>query len=213
MNGSAHKLRRKTLWLRGSIKLFGEEGEPRGSRGPFVFLRAESVYNGVLTRWEPFMCWVVAALIQPVCPIALLYLAGATPPESPTRALFARLQAEALSAALDRYRADVGAYPAERVGLRALTHNFGAANWRGPYLNREIPHDPIFRDPWGGAYLYRVRSGGRPEVIAAGALPEAVNTRRRRSLLCLTGAALAALGFFGYPFLPNLLEKFNRGSV
>jgi len=62
----------------------------------------------------------------------------------------ARAQMEILGAALDTYRLDNGSYPSTRDGLEALWKAPpGAANWRGPYLRKEVPVDP-----WGHPYVY-----------------------------------------------------------
>src|SRR5829696_217082 len=54
----------------------------------------------------------------------------------------ARAQMEMLGAALDTYRLDNGAYPSTQDGLAVLwkaPSGGGAANWRGPYLRKEVP--------------------------------------------------------------------------
>jgi general secretion pathway protein G len=63
----------------------------------------------------------------------------------------ARAQMEAFEKALDAFRLDVGRYPSSAEGLAALMAKpANAANWRGPYLTKDIPPDP-----WGGTYQYR----------------------------------------------------------
>jgi len=66
----------------------------------------------------------------------------------------AKAQVELLSTALDNYRLDNGGYPSTEQGLVALqekpTREPIPANWRGPYLKRNIP-----LDPWGRPYIYR----------------------------------------------------------
>ena len=67
----------------------------------------------------------------------------------------ARLQLSSVSKALDAFRLDVGRYPSENEGLRALLIlPTNAPKWRGPYLQGEIP-----LDPWGNAYVYRRPAG------------------------------------------------------
>ena len=64
----------------------------------------------------------------------------------------AKSQIEMLSAALDAYRLDNGAYPTTQQGLDALwtiPTTDPPSNWRGPYLRKPVPPDP-----WGRAYLY-----------------------------------------------------------
>lgn len=74
----------------------------------------------------------------------------------------ARTQIEMLGAALDAYRLDNGRYPTTEQGLAALqaapTSEPRPANWRGPYLRKEVPPDP-----WGRQYVYRFpASNGKP---------------------------------------------------
>jgi len=64
----------------------------------------------------------------------------------------ARLQIENLSATLDMYRLEVGRYPSNAEGLKALVENPGnLPNWNGPYLKKgDVP-----KDPWGFDYQYQ----------------------------------------------------------
>ncbi|MBM3489339.1 MAG: type II secretion system protein GspG [Alphaproteobacteria bacterium] len=64
----------------------------------------------------------------------------------------ARLQVESLATALDFYRLDVGGYPTQEQGLKALiARPADVAVWRGPYLKAQALPD----DPWGRPYVYR----------------------------------------------------------
>ncbi len=60
---------------------------------------------------------------------------------------------EAISTALDMYKADNGEYPTTEQGLDALrrppTTDPVPKNWNGPYLKK-----PITTDPWGHPYVY-----------------------------------------------------------
>jgi general secretion pathway protein G len=61
----------------------------------------------------------------------------------------AAAQMKTLADVLGQYRLDIGHYPDEEQGLEALvTQPAGEANWRGPYLDREVP-----KDPWGNPYI------------------------------------------------------------
>ena len=84
---------------------------------------------------------------------------------NPARATAARSQIDAFMTALDNYLIDVGSYPTTEQGLEALRTDPGVADWRGPYLRKEIP-----LDPWGTDYVYRApgRSGGF-EIVSYGA--------------------------------------------
>ena len=65
----------------------------------------------------------------------------------------ARAQIEIFALALDAYRLDNDAYPTSAVGLEALRIEPAASiarGWRGPYLRKDVPHDP-----WDRPYVYR----------------------------------------------------------
>ena len=83
-----------------------------------------------------------------ICASILVILGGfvAHPARDPNRIryLLATLQAQEISKALERYKADCGDYPAVGSGLRALALNPGGECWKGPYLT----HVPA--DPWHG---------------------------------------------------------------
>jgi general secretion pathway protein G len=67
----------------------------------------------------------------------------------------ARAQIDAFDKALEAYRIDMGRYPNDSEGLRALVERPAGdgGRWRGPYLKSGIP-----ADPWGGTYVYRATS-------------------------------------------------------
>jgi len=91
--------------------------------------------------------------------IVIGLLAGLVGPQiigrvSEAKGATARTQIEMIGVALDSYRLDNGRYPTTEQGLAALRTQPNTeplpANWRGPYLRREVP-----MDPWGRAYEYR----------------------------------------------------------
>lgn len=66
----------------------------------------------------------------------------------------AKAQIDALDKALQAYRIDMGRFPSEGDGLRALvTAPPNEPRWRGPYLKDQVP-----LDPWGSPYQYRIPS-------------------------------------------------------
>lgn len=63
----------------------------------------------------------------------------------------ARAQIDAFHKALQAYRIDMGRFPNDGEGLKALVAAPGSdPRWRGPYLNDSVP-----LDPWGSPYQYR----------------------------------------------------------
>jgi general secretion pathway protein G len=84
-----------------------------------------------------------------------------------SRTQTSRVQIQALMASLDLYRLDVGRYPTDEEGLRALVDRVPTApNWNGPYLSRRQG----LTDPWGNSYLYRLPGRSGPvEVFSLGA--------------------------------------------
>jgi general secretion pathway protein G len=65
----------------------------------------------------------------------------------------ANVQIESIASGLDLFLLDVGRYPTDQEGLRALVEQPGnLTRWNGPYLSRPS----ILTDPWGQAYVYHV---------------------------------------------------------
>lgn len=64
----------------------------------------------------------------------------------------AAVQIKDLEQGAELFKLDVGRFPTNDEGLRALIVRPGSANgWKGPYLKKaELPDDP-----WGNAYLYQ----------------------------------------------------------
>jgi general secretion pathway protein G len=87
---------------------------------------------------------ILGLLVALAAPRVMKYLGSA-------RSDTARIQIEKLSGVLDLYRLEIGRYPTEQEGLRALVEKPAQAdNWNGPYLkNRES-----LIDPWGQPYGY-----------------------------------------------------------
>ncbi len=83
-----------------------------------------------------------------------------------SRTKTAQVQIQALMSSLDLYRLDVGRYPSEEEGLRALVDRPQTAQlWNGPYLSRRNG----LMDPWGNAYGYRAPGRNAPiEVFTLG---------------------------------------------
>ncbi|MBT9512312.1 MAG: type II secretion system major pseudopilin GspG [Acidovorax sp.] len=70
----------------------------------------------------------------------------------------AKIQIAEIEQSLDLFKLDVGRYPTDAEGLRALVERPATAQgWTGSYLKKGLP-----TDPWGAAYLYKNpgRNGG-----------------------------------------------------
>lgn len=88
---------------------------------------------------------ILGLLMSVVGPRVMKYVGGA-------KTDTARMQIEELSAALDMYHLEVGRYPSQDVGLRALIEQpAGEKRWKGPYLRKST----VPNDPWGNDYVYR----------------------------------------------------------
>ncbi|MES2161410.1 MAG: type II secretion system major pseudopilin GspG [Pseudomonadota bacterium] len=71
----------------------------------------------------------------------------------------AGLQIETLTTALNYYQIDVGAYPSQEQGLKALLQRPPEVqNWRGPYIRKE----QHLLDPWRRPFLYQVPGRNGP---------------------------------------------------
>lgn len=86
----------------------------------------------------------------------------------------AQLQIEAFSSALDIFFIDVGRYPTQAEGLRALMEPpSGALSWSGPYLRgNSVP-----LDPWGREYRYS-GDGGNYHILTMG--PDGAGATQQR---------------------------------
>jgi general secretion pathway protein G len=63
----------------------------------------------------------------------------------------AKAQISEFESVLDVYRLDLGHYPTNDEGLKALNTRPGNLDkWDGPYLRKDLPPDP-----WGHPYVYR----------------------------------------------------------
>ncbi len=79
----------------------------------------------------------------------------------------AAIQTESLAADLDMFFIDVGRYPNETEGLKALlSQPADAAGWAGPYVRSQRN----LIDPWGRDFVYEPASDGfGARVISLGA--------------------------------------------
>jgi general secretion pathway protein G len=90
---------------------------------------------------------ILGLLIGLVAPAALRQLGGA-------RVSVAKQSIERIGSVLDMYKLDVGTYPTEDQGLRALVEKPSDVNtWNGPYVKGAVPVDP-----WNRPYSYHVPS-------------------------------------------------------
>ncbi|TSE35683.1 Type II secretion system protein G [Tepidimonas fonticaldi] len=82
------------------------------------------------------------------------------------KAKTARVQIAEIEQGLDLYKLDVGRYPSEAEGLRALVERpANVPGWKGPYLKKGLP-----LDPWNNAYQYTpVGRHGGPDIYSLGA--------------------------------------------
>lgn len=103
--------------------------------------------------------------------VILTLLAGLVGPKvldqlGGAKAKTARVQIGELEQAADLFKLDVGRYPTDAEGLRALAERPATASgWNGPYLKKGLP-----TDPWGNGYQYKFSgSNGNPDIFSLGA--------------------------------------------
>ncbi|UTP39757.1 type II secretion system major pseudopilin GspG [Phenylobacterium sp. LH3H17] len=78
------------------------------------------------------------------------------------RAKTAKLQLDSIAAGVEMFRSDVGRYPTEAEGLRALINQPGDVDgWTGPY----IKDGKVLDDPWGNDVDYKSEQAGRSFVV------------------------------------------------
>ena len=103
--------------------------------------------RGGFTLLELMVVLLVLALLTTIAaPRVTKYLRKA-------KAQTAKIQVNALSAAVDSFHLDTGRFPSCDEGLKALMDRpSDSSNWDGPYLKQR---DSLI-DPWGHPYLYRI---------------------------------------------------------
>lgn len=77
----------------------------------------------------------------------------------------ADVQVKMFKGSLETFRLDVGRFPTAAEGLQVLntppSEDRAKAQWRGPYLDQDLP-----ADPWGNPYQYSVPgAGGQPFAL------------------------------------------------
>lgn len=128
--------------------------------------RAVGLSSGVFTRHSGF---TLLELLVVVLIIGLL--SGIVAPRLLSQiwrseATAARAQMSAFDKALQSFRIDMGRYPSDAEGLRALVVSpSNDPRWRGPYLSGDVP-----LDPWGQPYQYRAQSSRAKdyEIVSLG---------------------------------------------
>jgi general secretion pathway protein G len=64
----------------------------------------------------------------------------------------AKIQVDALGAAMDSFNVDTGRFPSNEEGMKALIERpAGLVSWDGPYIKKK----ESLIDPWGEPYKYR----------------------------------------------------------
>ncbi len=83
------------------------------------------------------------------------------------KARIAKAQLSDIGAALDLYKLDVGKYPTQSDGLKALITSTGVANWNGPYVRKAEQ----IKDPWSTDVVYKAPGAeNRPfDLVSLGA--------------------------------------------
>jgi general secretion pathway protein G len=111
----------------------GRREKTRGKRGGFTLL-------------ELMVVLLILALLGTIAaPQVTKYLRKA-------KSQTAKIQVDALSAAVDSFHLDVGRFPSNDEGLKVLVDRpSDSAKWDGPYIKKR---DSLI-DPWGHPYLYR----------------------------------------------------------
>ena len=92
--------------------------------------------------------------------IALLCVACPGPQPDPVTAT--RRTIADIRQACNAYKLDCGTPPTEALGIRALIDSTGTPQWRGPYMQGDLP-----RDAWGIEFRYRLIDG-KPAIDSAG---------------------------------------------
>ena len=100
---------------------------------------------GAFTLIELLLVLMIVAILA-----GLVVPRFASRPEQ-ARIVAAKADIATIDMALSAFQIDVGRFPTNEEGLRALVEQPANANgWREPYLSRGVP-----KDPWEMPYVYR----------------------------------------------------------
>jgi general secretion pathway protein G len=81
-----------------------------------------------------------------------------------SRAKAAQLQLDTTAAAVEVFRTDVGRYPTQTEGLKALiAEPPSLSGWSGPYLR----DSKSLADPWNDPLTYQLAGDGRSFVVSS----------------------------------------------
>lgn len=119
--------------------------ETHQTSGGFKTLRKRRHHSNGFTLIELLVVLFILGLLAAMVAPRFLGRVG----KSKTQA--AQAQIQLLVTALDLYFLDVGRYPTQEEGLKALWEKpENEPLWNGPYLSKQIP-----KDPWGRDYAYK----------------------------------------------------------
>lgn len=145
---------------RPSRSITAQTGDLISAKSRFAKRMAQSAEDG-LTLLEVLVVLVILSLIAAVAAPPLI--------KQLSKAKFqtAVLELEAISSALDMYHIDVGRYPTQDEGLRALlSRPQGNSRWNGPYVKKA----ESLTDPWGKQFVYKIPGDhGDYDLYAEGA--------------------------------------------
>lgn len=119
--------------------------EQRGTRGAIDFRRIAC--RSGFTLIELMVVLLILAMLTTIAaPRVTKYLSKA-------KSQTARIQVDALSAAVDAFAVDVGRLPTDAEGLHSLlSAPANTPEWEGPYVKKRAS----LIDPWGRPYRYRI---------------------------------------------------------
>ncbi|MDV6331315.1 type II secretion system major pseudopilin GspG [Asticcacaulis sp. 201] len=84
---------------------------------------------------------------------------------SRAKAKTAALQLDSTAATLTMFKEDIGRFPTEAEGLKALVEDPGLPGWVGPYLKT----DKSINDPWNHKLVYKVDDNDQATLTSLGA--------------------------------------------
>jgi general secretion pathway protein G len=108
------------------------------------------------TLMEMLVVLVVIGLIAAVAIPQVMKLLGNA------KAKAARIQLQTVENGLNYFQLDVGRFPSDGEGLKALVvAPANLSSWSGPYVRNEKQ----LRDPWGRSLIYKAEGDGKPYVL------------------------------------------------
>ncbi|HUO23357.1 MAG TPA: type II secretion system major pseudopilin GspG [Caulobacteraceae bacterium] len=115
-----------------------------------------------LTREDGYTLTEMLVVIGIICLIAAVLTPNLLNQLGRSKAKAAQLQLDTTASSIELFKSDVGRYPTQAEGLKALVQDPDSlAGWTGPYLKGA----QSLNDPWNDPIVYTLAADGRSFTV------------------------------------------------